>query len=175
MLLHLSKKNWKAYKPEKNCKWRWWGSWRHQHIRSTNPHGPFLLVSAELVVTLPPVDFLPLGWASIPLFKWGLLAEDAPLDPGTGLFLHGGLLLNLCQRPVNMALQASLTRRNHIPETVKKRELWSLDLMMLPGNRIKHMCWNMSWVPNSFVQNVMNLETKFMYFWYRYNSSLRIR
>ena len=34
-------------------------------------------------------------------------------------------LLSLCQRPVNMAIHAGLTRRNHIPETVRERELWS--------------------------------------------------
>ena len=44
---------------------------------------------------------------------------------------HGRLLLNLPQRPVNMAIQASLTRRNHIPEAVMKRELQSPDLMTL--------------------------------------------
>ena len=36
---------------------------------------------------------------------------------------HRRLLLSLCQRPVNMAIQASLTRRNHIPMTVKEKEL----------------------------------------------------
>ena len=36
---------------------------------------------------------------------------------------HGGLLLSLHQIPVNGAIQASLTRTNDIPETVKKREL----------------------------------------------------
>ena len=36
---------------------------------------------------------------------------------------YGGLLLNLCQRPVYMAIQASLTRRNHILETMKKGEV----------------------------------------------------
>ena len=36
---------------------------------------------------------------------------------------HGRLLLSLYQRPDNMATQAGLTRRNHIPEIVKKREL----------------------------------------------------
>ena len=52
---------------------------------------------------------------------------------------HRRLLLNLCQRPVNTAIQAGLTRKNHIPETVRNRELWSPDLTTLPGNRIKHM------------------------------------
>ena len=36
---------------------------------------------------------------------------------------HGRLLLSLCQRPVDMAIQASLNSRNHILETVKKREI----------------------------------------------------
>ena len=36
---------------------------------------------------------------------------------------HGRLLLSLCQRPVNTATQAGLTRRNHVHETVKEREL----------------------------------------------------
>ena len=37
--------------------------------------------------------------------------------------IHRRLLLSLCQRPDNMAIQADITRRNHIPETVKEREL----------------------------------------------------
>ena len=53
---------------------------------------------------------------------------------------HGRLLLSLCQKPVDTAIQASLTRRNHILETVKERELLSPGLMMLPGNGIKHTC-----------------------------------
>ena len=36
---------------------------------------------------------------------------------------YGGLLLSLCQGPADMAIQASLTRRKHILETVKKWEL----------------------------------------------------
>ena len=36
---------------------------------------------------------------------------------------QGGLLLSLCQKPVYMAIQAKLTRRNHIPETEKIGEL----------------------------------------------------
>ena len=36
---------------------------------------------------------------------------------------HGRLMPSLCQRQVNTAIQTGLTRRNHIPETVKKREL----------------------------------------------------
>ena len=54
------------------------------------PMASFSFSSAELVETLPPGDFLPLGWASFPHSKWGLLAKDIPLGPGTdpdiGLF-----------------------------------------------------------------------------------------
>ena len=56
------------------------------HQECWPPQTPFLLVSIELVETLPPADFLPLGWASFPLSKWGLLSKEGPLDPGTGLF-----------------------------------------------------------------------------------------
>ena len=56
------------------------------HHECSPQQPPFLLLSAELVETLPPIDFLPPGWASFPLCKWGLLAKDAPLDSGTGLF-----------------------------------------------------------------------------------------
>ena len=48
--------------------------------------------------------------------------------------------VSLCQEPINTALQASLTRRNHIPETVKKGELRSPNLKMQPGNWIKQIC-----------------------------------
>ena len=39
------------------------------------PMAPFLLESAELAETLPLADFLSLGWVSVPLSMWGLLAE----------------------------------------------------------------------------------------------------
>ena len=58
----------------------------HDTSRAPTPTDPFLLVSVELVETWPPADFLPLGWASFPLSRWGLLAKDGPLDPGTGRF-----------------------------------------------------------------------------------------
>ena len=156
-------KIWKACQPEKLQMKMMRRLRTATHQECWPPWPPFLLVLAELVETLPPAEFLPLGWASFPLSKWGLLAKDAPLDPGTGLFCtvkwnpicdlalplllegkdwdktHGRMLLSLCQRPANIAIQANLTSRNHIPETVKKRELWSPDLMTLPGNRIKHM------------------------------------
>ena len=97
-----------------------------------------LLASAELAETLPPVDFLPPRWVSVPLSKLGLLAKEAPLHPGTGLFctvkwnadcglalpclIEGkdwdkfieDCLLSLHQRPVYTAILASLTRRNNI-------------------------------------------------------------
>ena len=89
-------------------------------------------------------------------------SKEAPLDSGTGLShieieprpwpgfstslrgkilrqAYGGLLLSLCQTPVYTAIQASLASRNHILETMKKGELSSPDLTMLPGNRIKNM------------------------------------
>ena len=75
---------------------------------------------------------------------------------------HGRLLQSLCQRPVNMAIQTGLARRIHLPETIKKMELWSPDITMLPGNRIKEHAkiWAEYPAPfgNSHVQKVMNLE-----------------
>ena len=124
------------------------------HQESWPQWPPLLLVSAELVETLPPADFLLLGWASFPHSKWGLLAKDAPARPwhrpwhrsllyweiesspwsGLGTPLRRKrlrqtqrkLMVSLCQRSTNMAIQASLIRRNHIHETVKKRELCSV-------------------------------------------------
>ena len=132
------------------------------------PMAPFLLVTAELVETLPPADFLSLEWASFSHTKWGLLAKDAPLGPGTDLdtgpllycemesSLWSGLATPLrrkdwdkptedwwwaCARDqLIWSYRQASTRRNHIPKTVKKRELWSPYLMTLPGNRIKQMC-----------------------------------
>ena len=69
--------------------------------------------------------------------SWPCLAT--PLRGKRLRHTHGRLLLSLHQRPVNVAIQTGLTRRNHLPKMVKKRELWSSDIMMLPGNRIKHM------------------------------------
>ena len=87
MLLHWSKKlksipSWKTVDEDDE-------EAEDSDTSALTPTAPFSLVSAVLVVTLPPVDFLPLGWASFPLSKWGLLAKDAPLDPGTGLFCTG--------------------------------------------------------------------------------------
>ena len=150
------------------CRCRGWG-WRGggpRHIRSTDPPCPPLhLDSVELVETAPPADFLPCRWASFPLSKWGCLGKDAPLVPGTepdtGLFcnveletsLWSGLAtpfrrkglrqtqrMSLCQRPINTAIETCLTRRNHLLKSVEKRELWSPNFLMLPGNRIKQMC-----------------------------------
>ena len=52
------------------------------------------------------------------------------------------LLLILNQRPVNVIIKASLTRRNSILKIVTKEETWCLDFMMLPGSRIKKICKN---------------------------------
>ena len=76
------------------CRCRGWGGWRGGglwHIRSADPHAHLsCLDSVELVETAPPADFLPCGWASFPLSKWGRLGKGAPLVPGTepdtGLF-----------------------------------------------------------------------------------------
>ena len=129
------------------------------------PCPPFPLDSIELVETLPPADFLPLRPASFLLSKWGLSGKDAPLVPGTdpdiGLFctvnwnpVHGLALPAFSggkdwDKPTEWACardqliwpyrQASL-RGNHLLKTVKKRELWSPNLKILPGNRIKQMC-----------------------------------
>ena len=102
------------------------------------------------MILIPTLQVRPLGQerTSRPWHR-SLLHCDMELSPWPGLATplrrkrlrqtHRRLLLSLCQRPVHMAIQAGLTRRNHIPETVKERKLWSPDLMMLPGNRIKHM------------------------------------
>ena len=50
------------------------------------PTAPFILVLAELAEALLPADFLSPGWVSILLSKCSLLAKEAPLDSGTGLF-----------------------------------------------------------------------------------------
>ena len=80
-------KKFDKYTNLKSCRCRWWGGWRSWglwHIRNANPHvTPFLPVSTELMETLPSADVLPLGQASFPLSKWGLLGKDAPLVPST--------------------------------------------------------------------------------------------
>ena len=50
------------------------------------PPCPLFLTLAELAGTLPQADLLSPWWVSILLSKWGLLAKEAPLDSGTGLF-----------------------------------------------------------------------------------------
>ena len=60
--------------------------WTVTHQEHQSTWVPFFLASAEMVETLTPVDFLPPGWVSILLSKWGLLAKEAPLDSGTGFF-----------------------------------------------------------------------------------------
>ena len=140
-----------------------WRAVAHQEYQPPCP--PFLLDSVELVETVPPADSLPCRQASFPLSKWGHFGKDAPLvpstDPDIGLFctvnwnpsLWSGLAsphrrkglrqthrMSLCQRPINMAIETCLTRRNHLLKTVEKRKLWIPNLTLLPGNRIKKMC-----------------------------------
>ena len=93
MLLHWSKNlnsipSWKVADDEEDEEVEGFGMSGTSGVLTPTP--PFLLDSVELVETLPPVDFLPLGQTSFPLSKWGLLVKDAPLVPGTdpdiGLF-----------------------------------------------------------------------------------------
>ena len=133
MLLHWSK-IWTAYQPEMLQMMR-----RMKRLRAlAHQDTPLFFLTVKLVETLPPVDFLLLGWTSLPLSKWGLLGKDARLvpstDPERGLFctvkwnpVCAGLAsplrrkrlrqphrMSLCQRPINMAIQTSLTRRSHL-------------------------------------------------------------
>ena len=148
----------------KNWRWVWWGGCGMWYIRSADPHNP-LLTSISRTGRDTTTSRLLATWMSLsptlqvrPLSQRGTTSSwhrtlwnnetEPSLWPGFATSLrkkrlrqaYGGLLLNLCQRPVYMAIKASLTRRNHILETMKKGELWSLDLMMLPGSRIKYMC-----------------------------------
>ena len=50
------------------------------------------------------------------------------------------LLLSLCQRPVNVAINASFTRRNKVLKIVKKWVLRSPEFKMQPGSIIKKRC-----------------------------------
>ena len=126
------------------------------------PQLPFFLELVELPDVLW-ADFL-LSWQySILVFKWGFFAKGLPLESGTGylnikpetgfrtgfVISHRGwrltqarrrLLMSLSHRPVNVIMNASLTRRNSILKTVKKEELWSPDFMTLPGSSMKKMC-----------------------------------
>ena len=116
-------------------------------IRSADPHGPLSscinrtggdTATSRLLATwmslIPTLQVRPLSprCTTRPWHSSLLHCEMEP-SPWPGLCTplrgkrlrqtHGRLLLSLCQRPCNTAIQASLTRRNHIPETVKKREL----------------------------------------------------
>ena len=59
----------------------------------------------------------------------------------------GSLLLSLNQRPVNATVKANITRRNSVFKIVKKGEVQSPNLIMLPGIRSKKICHNMSCTP----------------------------
>ena len=152
----------------KSCRCRWWGGWRSSGlwlIRSADPMPPFLLrlsrtggdsATSKLLATwmslTPTLQVRPLR-QRCPTSPWhrpwhrSLLYCELEPSLWSGLatpFRRKRLRLthrmSLCQRPINTAIQASLTRRNHLLKTVKKRELWSPNLMMLPGNRIKQIC-----------------------------------
>ena len=91
----------------------------------------FLATWTSLIPTLQ-VRPLSQRWTTRP-WNRSLLHHEMEPGPWPGLATplrgkrlrqsHGRLLLSLCQRLVNMAIQAGLTSRNHIPETVEKREL----------------------------------------------------
>ena len=151
------------YQPAQHKKLMMMRLWTVTYQECCLPWFTFFLEAVELAETLPPVAFLPPWQASVLLSKWSLFAKEAPLDwhksllhiemepciwSGFATFYrrnglrqaHGRLLQSLCRRPVYMAIQASLTRRSHILETMKKGELWSPDLITLPESRIKNMC-----------------------------------
>ena len=147
MLLHWSKK---------------WESIPTHKIEDKPPQPPFFLASAEVAETLPPADFLIPGWVNpafqvrpvsqrgtttfwhSPLFH--IEVEPSPW-PGFATY-HGGkseaspwrTIAESVLETMFMAIQASLNRKNYILETVKKWGLWSPDLAMLPGSRIKNTC-----------------------------------
>ena len=71
-------------------------------------------------------------------------------------------MASLCQGPVDVSVQASLTRRNGIINTVKKGKLGSPDFTMLPRSTIKRDRLKYEWycqpIRHSTAQNVMNLS-----------------
>ena len=145
--------------------WRGWGLWHVWHIRSANPHAPFSswlcrtggdTATSRLLATgtslIPTLQVTPLR-QRCPTSPWhrpsqrSLLHCEVEPSPWSGLAsplrrkrLRQPHRMSLCQRPINTAIQTSLTRRNHLLKTMKKRELWSSNFTMLPGNRIKQMC-----------------------------------
>ena len=64
-------------------------------------------------------------------WHWSLLHHEMEPSSWPGLAtplrrkrlrqIHGRLVQSLCQRPINMAIQAGLTRRNHVPEHCKEK------------------------------------------------------
>ena len=152
----------------KSCRCRWWGGWRGWglwHIRSADPHAPFSSwlgrtggnsATSRLCATqtsLIPTLQVRLFWQRCPTSPWhrpwlrSLVHCEVESCPWSGLAsplrkkrLRQTHRMSLHLRPINTAIQTSLTRRNHLLKTVKKRELWSPYLMTLPGNRIKQIC-----------------------------------
>ena len=169
------------YTKLKNQRWGWWGL-THQEYQP--PHPTFFLASAELAETFQPADFMPPGRVYPTLQVrplslkgttrlWHRLLLHIEMEPVCGLALPpvigGKTEMSLWRTVAEPAPDSSLyshTGKPHYEEPhpweCEERELWSLDLMMLPRSRIKHMCWNTSWVPNLFgnsiVQNVMTLD-----------------
>ena len=124
------------------------------------PTAPLFLESVEFV-DIPPADFLLPWWLSSLLSKvrilhhgcttrfwhrWFLYINPQPslwLGPGIPYrdYTQGqskrGLLMSLCQRPVDLTIKTTITRRNSILNVVKEGILRSLDFIMLPGNTIR--------------------------------------
>ena len=147
MLLHWSKNlkiipNWKTANEddeEAEDHDAWWV------LTPTDPFPPSVcrtggdIATSRLLTTwmslIPTLQVRPLSlrWTTRPWHRSLHHEMEPSLWPGLATTLkrkrprqtHRRLLLSPCYRPVNMAIQAGLTRRNHIPETVKKRELWS--------------------------------------------------
>ena len=86
---------------------------------------------------------------------------NSKVEPSPGLSLgtphggrvlgrtKGGLVVELCQGPVNVSIKASLNERNGILKIIKKEKLRSSNLMMLPGSRIKddRLKYKWGWQP----------------------------
>ena len=101
-------------------------------------------------------------------------AIGPPLESGIWLFVHiiqeagfatshtglrlkhakERLLLSLSQRPINVTIKASLTRRSSIIKTAKKEELWSPDFTTLLGSRIRDVL-NTSRITNLFRHSIV--------------------
>ena len=170
MLLYSSK-NGKAYQPAKQKMMK--RLWTVTHQKCQPPWLPFFPVSrtgrdtttsrlpATLIILNPTLQVrLLCQRGTTRLWHRSLLHTEMEPSPGSGFATshrrkrlrqaNGGLLLSLCLRPNYMAIQASLTMRNHVLETVKIWKLWSPYFTMLPGSQIDNMCSNTCWITNPF-------------------------